>query len=109
METVRLIRSTLVRVPVSACWAIVAELMMVRAAAPARMIFAIFIAVSRFSICAISCDGRIGSFGGTHEGMQKAEAKRGVGADLRHPPRDFHRIFVAAFFFPPLPSASSAS
>jgi hypothetical protein len=46
---VRLIQSTLVTVPVSACWAEAAELMMVRAAVPAIiMIFAIFMAVSRF-------------------------------------------------------------
>ncbi len=47
IATLPLIRSTLVTVPVSVCWAKAAELMMV-SAAPAKMIFAIFMAVSRF-------------------------------------------------------------
>jgi hypothetical protein len=50
IRTVRLIRSTWVIVPVRACWAKAAELMMVRAAEPAKMIFAIFLAVSRLRV-----------------------------------------------------------
>jgi len=50
----QLIRSTIVTVPARACWAKAAELMMVRAAVPAYMILAIFLAVSVFEIRAIS-------------------------------------------------------
>jgi hypothetical protein len=38
----------LVTVPVRACWAKAAEPMMLRVAVPAKMIFAIFMAVSGF-------------------------------------------------------------